>query len=370
MACANPWKLIDKNTHEFISKVPCGHCVNCIVDTRNTIDDLCNEEMYQKNYVGSYVTLTYDDFHLNWRNNWHGGIVPSLSKRDASNFVKRLRKYMYSHKIDTPLASRNFRYIVAGEYGSDRQRPHLHFVFFGLDNNVCQKMFRECWQYGNIKILPVKPGCFRYVADYLTKQLKAVSRPQDVYDCYNLERPFFHHSCGLGKTLFIRQWDFITKNDYCYKSRKGQLRPLPVYYMRRYNLIRADSTTPELEKRWRINFPNKSFSLKKYNIFKSHLARVRQDNLVSKLRNEGDIVPFDVPPDWHKMHWRNTEAVISARDYIRQIKVKNSDVVDCSAISDFIGDNGEFKFNHRYPSYRSYRQVAYDIQTYGDLLPF
>ena len=146
MACAHPFNIYDKETREYIGQAPCGRCINCLVDRRNSIDDLCQEELYQRNFCASYLTVTYDDYHLDWRDNWHGKLVPSINKNDAVKFVKRLRSYMDYHKIDSPILQKDFRYICCAEYGADGSRPHLHFVFFGLDYRAAAKMFRECWR--------------------------------------------------------------------------------------------------------------------------------------------------------------------------------------------------------------------------------
>lgn len=47
---------------------------------------------------------------------------PTLRKRHYQLFFKRLRKW-YGKPI---------RYFGTGEYGSKTQRPHYHFIIFGL----------------------------------------------------------------------------------------------------------------------------------------------------------------------------------------------------------------------------------------------
>lgn len=377
MACANPIRMFDKNTREFISQVPCYKCINCIIDRRSTIEDLCDEELFQKNYAASYLTVTYDDYHINWVNDWHGSLRMSLKASDATKFVKRIRSYMKRHKINSPLADPKFRYIVAGEYG-DGGRPHLHFVFFGLDYRVCDKIFRECWKFGNQKLLPVEKGCFNYVASYLTKQVYSLS-VHDTYDVYNLERPFFHRSQGLGSTLFLRQWDFITSHDYCYQSRKGVLRPLPQYYMRRYCLYRANSTSPEKQAEWRSYFPNKNFSIKEYNKFKHILAKTREENLIARLRKSNEPLPYTPVPDWWQtVYVDKAECDAAIKDYLKQELVSNDTVVEVASTPTlydwlrlFVDPyNHCFRSHPMFPMYTSYRQVAYDLKKYGTLVPF
>lgn len=373
MSCAHQWKIFDKYSREFICYGSCGKCINCLVDWRNSYEDLCNEEAFQRNYCMSFLTLTYDDFHLDWRNDWHGNLVPSLNPSDAVKFVKRVRSYMKRHKIDNSLLNSDFRYVVAGEYGeNDTHRPHLHFIFFGLDYRVAGKMFRDCWKYGNLKLLPVTNGCFRYVIGYMHKQVKSFDNPQDLFECHNLVRPFFHHSQGLGKSLFIRQWDFIVSHDYYYKSHNGVLRPVPQYYMRRYRLLRSNSNIDDKRSEFLSYNPNSVFSLKLYNKFKHDLSKIREQNLIKYFRNSGqpvnDSMCFDVPPDLISPVRECRQAI---KDYLSQIQVPNYVVVNKYALlSDFIGQDGNFKYNSMYPMYKNYRQVAYDLDKFGDLVPF
>lgn len=380
MACAFPFRVIDKSTNEIIGLAPCGRCCNCLVDTRNAYDDLCNEELYQRNFAASYLTVTYDDYHIDWRDNWHGSLTASLRKSDAAKFIKKIRSYMKYHNIDNPLAQKDFRYIVCGEYGEDNKalpRPHLHFVFFGLDYRFCADMFRKCWTFGNQKLLPVKSGCFRYVLNYMQKQVKSLgSNVRDEYECKNRERPFFHHSVGLGKTLFLRQWKDIVDNDYTYLSRKGVRRPLPVYYMHRYGLIRANSTLKERIQQWKNHKGNKPFNLSAYNKFKHEVALNRNEMLARKLRDTGIPVPVDVTSiknEKTEKYMRELNRAVT--DFFKQEKVTNDFVVDTLDIypdikAIFTDKHGKFVSSPLFPLYKNHRQIAYDLVKYGSLVPF
>lgn len=393
MACANPFNLFDDN-QQFIGSAPCGRCVNCLIDSRNQYDDLCQEELFQKNFVGSYLTLTYDDYHINWVDDFHGHLAASLRKSDAVKFVKRLRSYIARYKINNPFCRPDFRYIVAGEYGETNTslpRPHLHFVFFGLDYRFCAEIFRKCWTFGNQKLLPIENGCFRYVISYMGKQVKCYDNPYDVYEAYNKERPFFHHSVGLGKTLFNRQWDYIKNNDYYYLSRKGVKRPLPVYYMRRYALIRANNTINDKIKFFKIHkgLNNKTFSIKKYNQLKHEIALAREASLTRRLRDSGECVPLpysNMPGYWNTKYkdylsksvldsGYQSEARSALRDYLRQEQLTNNFVIhqyknnpDIKAV--FTDSKGEFIPCSLFPMYKNHRQVAHDLARYGSLVPF
>jgi len=65
--------------------------------------------------ANSFLTLTYDDFHL--------PSDGSLSVDHFQRFMKRLRK-----AVGVPL-----RFLHCGEYGSNFSRPHYHALIFGFD---------------------------------------------------------------------------------------------------------------------------------------------------------------------------------------------------------------------------------------------
>lgn len=379
MACAHPYLRTHKSFPGYLFPTPCGRCINCIIDSRSTIEDLCDEELYQRNFCASYLTVTYDDYHLDWRDDWHGHLVPSLNKLDATKFVKRIRKYMADRKINSPILQKDFRYIVAGEYGEDRNRPHLHFVFFGLDYRAAAKMFRECWKYGQQKLLPVKDGCCRYVADYLTKQVKMPENAYDLYERHNIERPFFHHSLALGKTLFLRQWDFIKSHDYYYKSRKNVLRPLPAYYMRKYCLARADSPLERARTDFMQQYPNKPFNFKVYNEFMHQNALAREQNLIHSLRSHGIPVNDDylhpLPPKSYGCSCSvddfKVEYVASVRDYNKKCTATTGRYISFDTIKAVFSDkDGNFSPSPLFPSYTSWIQAHLDMSKYGTLIPF
>lgn len=243
MACAHPWKrLVTVNrprrfgTISYEQTVPCGKCLNCVVDRRNSLEDLCHEELQNFHNAVSYVTVTYDDIHVPRKPDWTGEklCVFTLQRSDVKDFLKRIRSYMHYHKMDSILTDPKFKYVCVGEYGEKNKampRPHYHFVFFGLDYRAAAKMFRECWQLGMVKVLPVKRGCFRYVLDYLDKQLHQ-GDPFATYNATNRARPFMVHSRKLGWSLFYRNWKFITSHNWCYKTKHNRLRPVPSYVKR------------------------------------------------------------------------------------------------------------------------------------------
>lgn len=97
--------------------VPCGRCIGCRMEKARQWGIRCVHEA--RCWPSSYfVTLTYADEFLP-----PGG---SLSLRDVQLFMKRLRFWRKSTKLD-PL-----RFFLGGEYGDENGRPHYHALLFNV----------------------------------------------------------------------------------------------------------------------------------------------------------------------------------------------------------------------------------------------
>jgi hypothetical protein len=112
-----------------------------------------------------FLTLTYSDACLPRTSTPYG--APTLRKRDAQLFLKRLRKY----------TGEKLRFFCSGEYGSLSGRPHMHFILFGkLDvvpnggNSYRSAAIEKCWKYGLYDLQVAEPGSIAYTAGYVEKK--------------------------------------------------------------------------------------------------------------------------------------------------------------------------------------------------------
>lgn len=140
----------------------------------------------------SFFTFTYSDDNLPLTEKG----LPTLDYRDFQLYLKKLRQALpYS-----------FRFYVAGEYGTQSQRPHYHCVFFGINPDDYPLVFRF-WSrtstnsIGNFyQCTPIKKHveliesstvlgnvyvgydnsleALAYVAGYVTKKLSATNLPK------------------------------------------------------------------------------------------------------------------------------------------------------------------------------------------------
>lgn len=308
MACAHPFTMQNKNYRNWLPStyswnkatfdVPCGWCLNCRVDKRNFLEDCCKHE-FKKHGSGAFVTFTYDDISIvdKLHRDKFGNLNASLDYKDCKDFLKRLRSRInYEIKKNPNLEcykfNPKFKYVLVGEYGENGQvfdRPHYHVLFFGLDYQLCKKIFRDCWQKGHITSLPIMNGGIRYVLKYMDKQVNS-KQAVEKYDDNNLVRPRLFHSTKLGYDYFLENQDFISSHNFCYKTKFNKLRPLNRYLKNKMFGKSVLDTRPiqfEMKNNYQIKYKEHSnfYSLKEINSFLHKQSLLREQNLINKSRD-------------------------------------------------------------------------------------
>lgn len=164
-----------RSTHSPVSPweevyLPCGQCVGCRLERSRQWAVRCVHEasLHQHNV---FVTLTYNDENVPWSETGEQTLV----KRDHQLFMKRLRKAFPDKKI---------RFFMCGEYGEETNRPHYHYIIFGLDFSdkyvhavnfrgdlkYRSPMLEKIWTKGNSEIAEVNFETCAYVARYIMKK--------------------------------------------------------------------------------------------------------------------------------------------------------------------------------------------------------
>lgn len=142
--------------------VPCGKCEACLSNRRSAWSFRLHQEVKVAESC-YFITLTYDDEHLNYEYINNDGIldiVPVVTKRDCQLFLKRLRKAIEPFKI---------RFFLVSEYGPQNLRPHYHMLLFNFPNllkNKLDEYLRNAWQLGFIRVDPVNAARIHYVTSY------------------------------------------------------------------------------------------------------------------------------------------------------------------------------------------------------------
>ena len=148
-------------------QVPCGRCIGCRLERSRKWAMRCVHEasMHKDN---CFITLTYDDFHLDPSG--------SLNVEDYQLFMKRLRKHFGS----------GVRFFHCGEYGELYGRPHHHAILFNCDfydkelifhnvktgfNLYSSNLLGTLWPFGLHSIGNVSFESCAYVARYIMKKV-------------------------------------------------------------------------------------------------------------------------------------------------------------------------------------------------------
>ena len=186
--------------------------------------------------VSSFVTLTYDDSH----------VEPSLKYRDFQRFMYRLRKRFGPT-----------RFFMCGEYGSLNWRPHFHALLFGLGfpdrvllggDLYRSPALEKLWPFGFSTIGDVTFQSAGYVARYSLKKVTGdlADRHYSRVDlrtgeCVRLVPEFGHMSLkpGIGFGWFQKYWrDVFAARDGCVV--RGRVVPPPKYYWKLLESVDPD----------------------------------------------------------------------------------------------------------------------------------
>lgn len=260
MGCTYPIKVKNPNyksggvhkwERELFYFVPCGQCLECMKSKRTWLSDVCNFE-HNKYGVGSFTTLTYDD-----QNIVIDGTRAVLRYKDFQDFNKRLRENLakkYGERI-------KYSFICVGEYGTERERPHMHVLYFGLDWQKDDKIITESWDKGIVQNKPIKRGGISYVLKYMDKDR---IRNNKHYNENKDLRPFLKHSVGIANDFIKAHYREIIKYHGCYTMDNGQtLKPIPSYYMRKLLIYKPLDLTRIKEKMLYESWKNKK-DIKEY----------------------------------------------------------------------------------------------------------
>jgi len=152
MKCDSPY-YVSTGTREKVP-VPCGKCPNC---KKRIVSEWSFrlEQEDKRSELSLFVTLTYDTRTIPITAN---GFL-TLDKQDVVKFMKRLRKN----------TGKKLKYFAVGEYGSQRQRPHYHVLFFCSDDSITADEILDSWQLGAVHVGQVSSASVRYTCKYIDK---------------------------------------------------------------------------------------------------------------------------------------------------------------------------------------------------------
>lgn len=226
--------------------LPCGKCEKCLcLRAKNWSIRAMHEARYYEH--NSFITLTYRDSELPF--NYIDGAIThrgglnsydnpaTLNKRDFQLFMKRLRKMLDIKGI-------KIKYLMCGEYGDLRSRPHYHAIIFGYqfedleevpnnpgskDKLYDSKTLEDLWTHGKVKVGEVTTQSIAYTCRYTMKKMYGDDGIKEYQDTNRIP-PYLAVSHGVGKRFYEEFHAQIIQNDYVLHPEKFTKCQLPRYY--------------------------------------------------------------------------------------------------------------------------------------------
>lgn len=209
MSCFHPLQI---STPDGYKLVPCGKCVGCLMDYRQSWIVRLENEFVSNGYNGMFYTLTYNDDSVPYQVNESSGECQLvLHKPDIDKFLKHIHNKVdyYRKTVDQDY---RYSYFLVGEYGSVTFRPHYHMLTFCRspdDLLFLDSVINDYWSvtHGFVSSDITIPERIQYVCKYTLKQL--------VSECEErgLPPPFARMSKGIGKEFIFSAYakDFYSR---------------------------------------------------------------------------------------------------------------------------------------------------------------
>lgn len=256
------FQVLEKCEKPFVAKTgeiySCGQCPSCQrAKIREWSIRACHE-LDSYSGVASFITLSYAPKHLPKgakKPQVEGDKLGVLVPRDATLFIKRLRKY-----CDRVLGKK-IRYLLCGEYGTKYWRPHFHILVYGVSceewsqsapirrdpsralaliksdehrvKTEGQKVLQEIWGKGlvDLDVKPMHEYAAQYVVGYIRKKIGSKYGGKEIYEDNGRPRPYMTTSKGIGG-----EWSRRHEQDWLKTleiSWQGHQFAIPRYYIKR-----------------------------------------------------------------------------------------------------------------------------------------
>lgn len=207
--------------------LPCGKCIGCRIDYSRQWAMRGTAELSMVE-TACFLTLTYNNENLP-----EGG---TLMKDHYQDFIRALRRRGYK-----------FTYMMAGEYGDKKGRPHYHAIIYGQDfmkgatlapYKQSKQMplyenakLTEIWGKGNVIIAQATTASIQYVASYITKKKSGAEAKEH----YGGRLPEFMQpslKTPIGKRWLEKYWRDVFPSDQFIFN--GVAVPPPKYFRKWY----------------------------------------------------------------------------------------------------------------------------------------
>lgn len=214
----------------MIHKVPCGQCMACRITRVVTWSERIKHEWLQHD-EGIFLTLTYGTEKQSIQNAECIDLCSedpdtieelreayTLDHSHVQLFIKKLRsqlaranKRRQGSPAGVKSGKKSIRYFCAGEYGTKFERPHYHFIMFGVSKKDVA-LINKCWDRGFIYVGNINSTTIRYVCGYIIEKL--TGKQGQYYEAMGIRPPYCAVSRSIGLDYarkFFKNWLDIRK---------------------------------------------------------------------------------------------------------------------------------------------------------------
>lgn len=203
------------------AKYACGRCPNCL---KRRIDHWAFRISKHLLHVKHAYFVTYT-YALGQCDRSENGFL-TLNPHHFRNYMKRVRKELGDNK-DTPFNDR-VKYIITGEYGTKKARPHYHAILLNVPYSVIEKH----WPYGLVDIREIHSNRIAYLFKYCQKA-RVTKR---IHDRDDRIAEYVNFSQGIGKQWLTDQtqhYHVTNINNPTITLSSGERISIPRYYKER-----------------------------------------------------------------------------------------------------------------------------------------
>lgn len=153
---------------------------------------------------------------------------------------------------------------MCGEYGTDKWRPHYHYIIWGINHHealILQPELQKLWGYGFVHVddKTISEHAIQYVLGYTRKKIPNNSGGRAIYEMNGRIAPFKRQSQGIGRN-WCDHWK-ETWTETMTIGTNGYQSPIPRYYIKRIQKQEGQTikykiwtTTQEGEKKERYEY--------------------------------------------------------------------------------------------------------------------
>ena len=292
--CLHPFTINSKKGNNYYTdkrqQVECGSCLACRAKKVEWLKTLGNWN-WNKYGTASFITLTYSNEALIKLNRLitlpDGTIRPTCNYQDGTKYLDRIKKQIIKNKINSKAFNKDFKYIMATEYGEKFDRCHIHIIIFGIDHIEGKSLLTEKWKYGIVDIGELRPGGIAYIAEYLMKNYMDKITDK-AFEKIGIEKPKVKHSKNFENGFIENKKQELIENKSCF-LKKGKKIGIPTYYKNKYNMKKfAKTFENEKIEMSQQNWIRKGKKPTKEQIeeFIKHKTKIKHKQLIEKMRQK------------------------------------------------------------------------------------